>query len=308
MFNDCLIALLPLYIMAFYYYGWRPVVMALFSVATCVVTDIICVKVSGKKLNKYDNSAFVTGLILPLLLPATVPYMMVFSGAVFAMLVMKHPFGGLGNNPFNPAAGAFAFLAVCWPNLVFSYTVPLEQLPVFGDISAKLMDSPAFTMQLGGIPNINPIDMLLGNYPGPMGATNILVICACFLFLIFRRTIRWEIPLTFVATCALFAFLYPRIMGGHLQSVYYELSSGTLLFAGVFMLTDPVTSPTTRSGRLAFGFLAGMVTMLFRMFGGYEEGVCFAILLMNALSPMLDRYLPLLSRRKRGGVQHEYEV
>ena len=151
------------------------------------------------------------------------------------------------------------------------------------------------------------VDMFLGNFPGPMGATNILVICACFLFLIFRRTIRWEIPITFIASCTIFAFCFPRIMCTNLQSVYYELSCGTLLFAGVFMLTDPVTSPTTRFGRLAFGFLAGIVTMLFRYFGGYEEGVCFAILVMNALSPILDRYLPLLYRRK-GGVAHEYQV
>lgn len=294
--GDAVIALLPLYLMAFYFYGQRALMLGVVSVLTCTVADLICVLLRGKQLNLRDFSPVVTGMMLPLLLPASVPYHIVIIGGLFAILFVKQPFGGVGQNLFNPAAGAFALMAISWPEQVFMYPEPLQKLELFGQVTAKLVEGPAHSLKLGGVPVINTLDMMTGNFPGPMGATNILVLMTCLIYLIFRRTVSWQIPVTFLATTAVIAFNFPRIPTTGETSMALELLSGSLMFGAIFMLTDPVTSPKRGLGKYLYGIIAAAVTMLFRHFGGYEQTVMFAILLMNAFAPTIDRVSEIILR------------
>ena len=179
-------------------------------------------------------------------MPATIDYWIVSVAACFAIIVAKHPFGGVGHNVFNPAAVGFSFVAICFGNKLFTYPIPLEHIQVFGKVESIVGTSPAFTLGLGGIPKYDLLDILQGNFPGPMGATNILVILTCLLFLVSRNTVRWVTPVCFFVTTAVVSFLFPRIGGVidssvsiRLYSVWYEMTSGMILFGGVFMLGTP---------------------------------------------------------------------
>lgn len=290
--TDMIITLLPLLFMAVYYNGFRALSLAATGVVFSVIVDYICVRLSGRKRHKkHDWSAVVTAMIYVLLLPATAPYWLVFAGILIALLVAKHPFGGAGRNIFNPAAVAYAFAAICWPMRTLTYPAHHNWLPIFGDVFTSATErAPAYLLQLGGRPTIEPVDAILGNFTGPMGATSILVIAACGLYLIVRKTVPWEIPVATLAASSVFAALFPRVAAGHLASVMLETLAGVLLFGTVFMASDPATSPETRKGRVVYGVLLGLFTMLVRYFGKVEIGFVYALLLMNALAPACDVY------------------
>lgn len=302
MMDDVLIVLIALYLMAFYYYGPRALLLGLHAAGVSIVCDLVCKLLLRQKLSLRDHSSLVTALLLPLLLPASVDYAVVAVAVAFALVVVKYPFGGVGHNLFNPAAGGFAFVAICFPKAVFSYPVPLEALNAFGSFTGRLVTSASYTLKAGGVPTGGDfLSMLLGNTPGPMGATNVLVVCACLLYLVVRGSVHWQMPLCFLGTCALWAGLFPRapIPGG--ASVIYELFSGCLIMGAVFMLTDPVTSPKRASACVVYAMFAGVITMLFRRFGGFEESFAFSLLLCNALAPIFDYLDELFYRAVRRG-------
>lgn len=299
---DVVIALLPLYFMAAYFYGMRAVALGAVSAASAVAADMLCVLVSGRLPNLRDLSALVTGLLLPLMLPASIPYYVVITAAVFAIAVVKHPFGGVGQNIFNPAAGGFAFISVCWPSLVFSYPQPMFPLPITGELTARLAESPAHALMLGAVPTIDTLDLVLGRFAGPMGVTNILVLGTCFIYLLFRKVISWQAPVAFLAAAAATAYFSPRIPASRWESVVFELLSGTLVFAGVFLLGDPVTSPKRGLSRFLYGALAGGATMLFRYCGGFEQAAAFALLLVNSFTLLIDHEAERLFRIVRRGI------
>lgn len=327
---DALLAMLFLYGMAYFYYGPRVLMLGIASVVAAVVCDIIGLLLARHRVNPRDLSAVVTGMLIPLFLPAAIDYHIVIAAAAFGILVAKHPFGGVGHNVFNPAAAGFSFAAICFPDKVFAFTSPSVYLPVSGPIETPFLSSPAFTLSLGGVPNHELVDMLLGSFPGPMGATNILVLIACLLYLLFRGTVRWQTPVFFFIAVALFAFAFPRggeeltadfltraeisahefiFQGEQIALDFtaratmtaYELMSGCLLLGGIFLLGDPVTTPKRDWSKMAFGLVAGIVAMLFRRYGGFEEALPFAILLMNASVwgfDMLGEYLAHLLRTR----------
>lgn len=287
---DVMLAMLFLYGIAFYYYGMRALTLGLVSILTAVICDLLCTLLAKRSVNPRDLSSLVTGMLLPLFMPASVSYPVVITAAIFAIAVAKHPFGGLGQNIFNPAAAGFCFVAMAFADQLFLYPLPFSELAVWGPITSDLVNSPAFTLSLGGIPQYDLAEMLLGNFPGPMGATNIVVILACLLYLILRNTIRWQIPVFFFLTVAVFSLLFPR--GGayldltlitRMRLTAYELMSGFLLLGGTFMLGDPVTTPKRDWAKLFFAVLAGMIVMLFRKFGAFEDTLPFAVLLLNSL-------------------------
>lgn len=314
---DALLTMSFVYIMCFYYYGGRALMLAAVSVTASVLADVIFTLLFGRKPHPRDFSAVVTGLMLPLLMPASIPYHIVVTAAVFGILVAKQIFGGVGHNVFNPVAAGFCFAVISFPEgvgqKVFSFPQPLalDKLPLFGKAVSSTGVSAAFTVSLGGVPKVDAIEMLLGNMPGPMGATNILVVCACLLYLVLRNTVRWKLPATFFATVMLFAYLFPRqdtafalTHMDRMRSVMLELMSGSLLFGGAFLLGDPVTTPKRDWSKVAFAFTAGIVVMLFRRFGRFEEPFCFALLLMNATVwgfDMLGERVASMIRRRRFG-------
>lgn len=306
---DAILAMLFLYGMAYFYYGPRVLVLGAAGLLTALACDILGVLFARRKLNTRDFSPIVTGMLLPLFFPAAIDYHVVVAGAVFAILVAKHPFGGVGHNVFNPAAAGFSFAAICFPDKVFAYTAPSVYLPLAGPIETPFVNSPAFTLSLGGVPRLELVDMLLGSFPGPMGATNILVLIACLLYLLFRRTVRWQTPVFFLLSVAFVSFAFPRggeglttLSGAEIAAhelifqgeqvaldftaratmTAYEMMSGCLLLGAIFLLGDPVTTPKRDWSKIAFGIVSGVMAMLFRRYGGFEEAVPFAVLLMNA--------------------------
>lgn len=298
--EDVIIVLFAVYFMAVYYYGARAAVLGLFAAGVAFLCDVVCKLLLRQHITLREHSSLVTALMIPLLLPASIPYSVVAAAVVFALVVMKYPFGGVGGNLFNPAAGGFAFAVICFPRDVFAYPTPLERLDIFGPYTGRSVASAAYTLKAGGIPSVGDfVEMLLGNVPGPMGAANILVVCACLLYLVIRGTARWQGPVFFLATCAGLAWLFPRASMPGNESVMYELFSGILIFGAVFMLTEPVTSPKRSTGTVLYAVLTGVMTMLFRRFGGFEEGFPFALLLCNAFVPLFDHADELLHRRIR---------
>ena len=295
--GDMIISLLPLYFIAFCYYGARVLVLMALSLVVCFVADTAGDLLSGRRYNFRDFSPFVTGLIIPLLMPVTASLRMVVVAGLAAILIAKQPFGGTGDNFFNPAAVGIAFATACWPTEMFLYPNPFDNIPLWNVSTVATSAGGAFSLKLGGIPSVSLQDMFLGVIQGPMGTTSVLVILACFLYLAFRRTIRPQLTLSFLASAALFAFLFPRTNAAPLEGVLYEMMSGTMVFAAVFMITDPVTSPKRPLACVAYGLAAGIVTMCFRHMGGFEQAGPFAILLMNALAPLFDEGVWRLERR-----------
>lgn len=286
---DVLFCLLALYVMAYFYHGPRALLLGVISTATAYIADIMCSGFRRRPLNVRDLSALVTGMILPLLMPASIPIYVVVTASLFAIFIAKHPFGGAGYNVFNPAAAGFSFVAICFPELMFTYPAPRTPLSIFPVDEIVKSTSPAFTLSVGGVPKLEMVDMLLGNFTGPMGATNILVLVACLLYLLFRGTVRWEIPFVFLLTTAVFSLVSPLEGAGafpefalRVQMMHYELMSGFLLFGCIFLLGDPVTTPKRSWSKIAFAFISGIIVMLFRRHGNLEEGFSYAILLMNA--------------------------
>ena len=309
---DAVIAMLPLYAMATYYYGKRALALGLFSVLTTIAFDMLCMIAKRNVPNIRDLSPVVTGMLLPLLMPASIRFEVVAVAALFGIVVAKHPFGGVGENIFNPAVAGAAFAAVCWPKAMFLYPVPFDRLPVMVDSAAqKLINSPAYTLSLGGAPNTDFLDMLLGNFAGPMGATNILVLCTCFLFLAVRKTVSVWMTGAFLAGAALVAAVVPRAMLTPFYSVSYELMTGLTLIGAIFLINDPVTSPKRKLPKILYGFLAGVVSMTFRHLGEYEDSLLFAILVMNASVWIIDlwgEHLAHALRRKNIELKTNSEI
>ena len=287
MMTDVIIALLPIYLIAFFYHGARSLVLGIFGVLFCGLLSVLGAILLREK-PAADLTPIITGLIIPLLLPADIPYYVLFSACAVAIFVVKIPFGGTGYNLFNPAAVGFAAIAICWPELVFRYPATMQKIEVFGESTVKIAQSPAYSLSLGAIPDQNILDMLLGSAPGPMGATNILVVVACGIFLIIKKAINWIEPVSFILPYSVLCLLFPRIGASPLEALCYELFSGALIFGAFFMLTEPVTSPKRDFGKLMAGVSSAIVVFLFRYFGKFEMGFASALILMNVFSPIFD--------------------
>lgn len=290
MMRNMLLALLALLILPTVHYGFRPLILAGASVLTAVLCRVLFCLIRRQNISLSEQSVLVTGLMVPMLLPLNAPLWLPCTATAFAVLVAREPFGAFGHNPFNPAAAGIAFAALCWPESVFSYFDPAQPafFPLIGSGSFHTASSPAAVLKSGLKPDILPLDMLWGGFAGPLGGTAILVIGACGIFLFITRTAKWETAACFLTAAALVAALFPRIQCSPLTSVKYELLSGSLFFGAVFMATDPVTSPRTFSGRCFYGAFAGAMTMVFRWFGAFEQGECFALLIAGAAAPLMD--------------------
>ena len=286
--TDVIIALIPLYVMSFFYYGARAIALGLCGAISCMVFSLAGTLISKESLNPRDLTPVITGLIIPLLMPADIPYHVVLAACAVAILVVKFPFGGTGNNLFNPAAVGFASVALCWPDLVFKYPAVLSGLSVFGENAEKAATSPAHSLAIGAVPEYDVLDLLLGSVPGPMGATNILVIIACGVFLIVRKAVNWRTPVFFLLTYGALSALFPRIVGSGFDALCYELFSGMIVFGAFFMLSEPVTSPKRDFGKLLYSMAAGIIVFLFGHFGGFEDGFVYALIIMNVFTPVFD--------------------
>lgn len=267
------IALLPAAVAGVYFFGADALFIILFSVFSAVLTEGIIQKFLKKPLTILDGSAVITGMLLGLILPPTVPIWIPISGAVFAVAIGKHVFGGLGFNIFNPALAGRAFLVASWPLLMTKWISP-------DGITGA---TPLGILKLEGIKAAGYSQLFLGNISGCIGETSALALLIGALFLFYRKIISWRIPLTYIGTVFLFSLIFGK------DPVFHVLAGG-LFIGAFFMATDYVTSPITKNGKLIFGFGCGILTVIIRLYSGLPEGVMYSILLMNALTPLIERY------------------
>ncbi|MEG0664544.1 MAG: RnfABCDGE type electron transport complex subunit D, partial [Clostridia bacterium] len=255
-----LIALLSIYFLNVFYYGFITIINATVACALCFIIDNICYKIQKKSRQKGDISSLITGLIFVLLLPANIPLYILIIGCFVAICVAKAPFGGFGKNIFNPAAVAFCFVAISFKSQVLMYPDTFSQGGIGGIESAKMVQGISATLTINSSPNIGMFDVVLGRFAGPLAVTSVILLLACGLFLIITKTINWKIPFITILTCSAFAFIFPRASVSQFQSVFYELTSGLIVFGSIFMATDPVLVPKKSTSQILYAFVLGITT------------------------------------------------
>lgn len=286
------IALLPGVAVSFWYFGLEAVRAMLISVVACLGFEAASLRLLKTPGSLKDGSALVTGILLGMNLPPTAPWWMIVVGALVAMVVAKHLFGGLGTNIFNPALVARVFLLVSWPVQMTTWMKPGQMGIVAADeLAAVTGATPLGLLKEGRLAEMaaSSSDLFFGNVGGSIGEISAIALLLGGIILLVKRVITWEIPVVFIATTFVVTGLAYWIGGPekYLSPVFHVLSGGLILGA-FFMATDMVTSPITFWGRVVFAFGCGLLTALIRLFGGYPEGVSFAILLMNASTPLID--------------------
>ena len=282
---DVLIALLPTSIAGCILFGWRALLVLAVCVASSVLSEYVFNIVTKKEQTIGDLSAVVTGLLLGLNLHAKAPIWQCVIGSVFAIIVVKCLFGGLGANFANPAITGRIFLLICFAGTIGGGANVLSDVKEGAELVTSA--TPLGTLNQGsveGLPSL--LDMFLGRNGGAIGEVSAIALLIGFVYLVVRRVIHVETPLVFIGTVFLGALI---ITGSPLVALYHVLAGGVLLGA-IFMATDYVTTPITRSGKMIFCVGAGIITVLIRFYGSYPEGVSFSILLMNILSPYIEKW------------------
>ena len=276
-----IIALLPTSLFGIYNFGYKALVLILVTIASCVASEWVFNKIVHKKQTIDDLSAVVTGLLLALSLPATLPWWEAVIGGVFAIVVVKCLFGGLGQNFMNPALGARCCLLIAFAAAMSTFGITKHGIEVYSSVT------PLAAMRNGEA--VNTMDMLIGRTAGTIGETSAIAILIGAIFLILMGVINLRIPASYIITFAVFMLLF----GGHGFDGSYltaQLCGGGLMLGAFFMATDYVTSPITPMGQIIFGICCGILTGLFRCFGANAEGVSFAIILSNILVPLIEKH------------------
>ena len=288
--RDVLIALMPALIGSVFFFGPRAIIVTLVSMAACVFFEWGWCKLMKKDCKVYDYSACVTGMLLAFVCPPTIEYWMIILGAAFAILLVKMLFGGIGRNIVNPALAGRAFM-FSWPVAMSTWQkVGISNAAgIFsGTADAVTAATPLAAMHQGQMPEASILDMFLGNIGGCIGETSALLLLIGFVYLLYKKVITARIPLFYMGTVAILAFLFP--MGNdRIQWMLAQLFGGGLMLGAIFMATDYVTSPLTKRGQEIYAIGCGLLTILIRYFGGYNEGVSYAILVMNCCVVLLDR-------------------
>ncbi len=279
---DVLIALCPATAASIYFFGYKAALIIAVSTAAAVLSEFVWQKLAHKPLRIDDLSAAVTGVLLGLNLPANVPLWIPLIGSVFAIIVVKQLFGGVGHNFLNPALAARAVLLTSWPSHMTKAFLPLRTL--FDSAAKTGVDTIAEATPLLAASKTQVTDLLFGNVPGAIGETCKIAILIGLVYLLVRRVISWEIPVIMVGTVALCSW---ALGADPLKAVL----SGGLLLGACFMATDYVTTPMLKLGQVIYAIGCGLMVTLIRQYGNYPEGVTYAILLMNIVTPLLDRGL-----------------
>ncbi len=287
------LALFPATFMSVYFFGLRAVYVLSLSILSAVFFEWAFQRLTNRTVTTSDGSAFLTGLLLGLNLPSGVPFYLPIMGSFVAIVITKHLFGGLGYNIFNPALIGRAFLLLTWPRIMTTW---LE--PAGFTVDAKTTATPLMILKEEGIDKLLEvfgdktdlyIHLFTGQRAGSLGETSVIAILLGGLFLLWRGYITWHIPLSFLGSAALLAWIFGGKGALFSGDPLIHLMSGGIMLGAFFMATDYVTSPMVRTAQIIFGIGCGFLTMLIRLKGGYPEGVMFAILIMNCFAPLLDR-------------------
>ena len=287
--RDVLIALAPALIGSVYFFGFRALLVTLVSAAACVFFEWGYCKLTKTHCKIYDLSAVVTGVLLAFVCPVTIPYWCIIIGDFFAIIVVKALFGGIGRNIVNPALAGRAFM-FSYPALMTRWVKPgfANAAGLFNTVDAVTGATPLAQMSQSQLPEATISELFLGNIGGCIGETSVLLLLLGLAYLLARNVINLRIPLSFIGTVAVLTFLFPQ-GNGNFQWMLAQLFSGGLFLGAIFMATDYVTSPITKLGQIVFGIGCGVLTVVIRYFGGYPEGVSYAILIMNCCVVLLDR-------------------
>lgn len=292
--KQVVIALLPATLAALFFFRLSALNVIFFCVTGSVGAEFVCQKISKQESTIGDFSAVVTGLLLAFNVPASLPWWMCLLGAAFAIIVVKMVFGGIGNNFVNPALAARAFLLASFPVAMTLWTRTGVNWVSSGNIDAYTTATPLSFLKAGsnGVSyladsGISISNMLIGNIGGCIGETSAVLIILGGLYLMYKGIINYVIPTFYICTVAILMF----ILGGfNFTFVIYELLAGGLMLGAFFMLTDYTTSPMTKKGQIIYAVLAGLITTVIRLYGGYPEGVSYSILLVNIMTPLIDKY------------------
>ncbi|EGV27777.1 Electron transport complex protein rnfD [Thiorhodococcus drewsii AZ1] len=328
-----MLALLPATLFGIVQFGWPALYLFVATILAAILAEAVSLGVAGKPVRPYlmDGSAILTGWLLAMTLPPWAPWWIGAVGSLLAIVVAKQVFGGIGQNLFNPAMVARVALLITFPLEMTSFTVPT---PLFSAHAPGLLESLAITFggqgfdafsgatvlghvrtELGqghGLSTIlpevfGPFSGAIGTVAGSMGETSGLLLLGGGIFLIYKRIISWHIPVTMLATIAILATGMHLVDPEHYAGPYYHLVSGATLLGAFFIATDLVTSPVTRRGQIIFAAGCGLLIYVIRTWAGYPEGVAFAVLLMNACTPLIDHYVkPRVYGRDRRGQPIEY--
>ncbi len=286
------LALLPAAAAGVYYFGWQALMIILVSVAAALTTEVVINKLRGKKQSLSDGSAFLSGLLLGMSLPPVVPLWIPALGSIFALAIVKHAFGGLGRNIFNPALAGRAFLSISWPLYMTTWKTFVAIDGVTGATPLAVVREHGMEEILAAFGGRLPLyqSLFWGRVGGSLGETSAFLLLLGGIYLLRKRIITWHIPLSFLGTVALFSWVFAG-EGLFSGEPLFHLLAGGLVLGAFFMATDYVTSPLNGRGKLIFGIGAGIITCLIRFWGGPPEGVTYAILLMNAVAPLIDRHI-----------------
>ncbi len=291
--RDVVIALIPATIYGVYVFGMNAFMVCAAAIIACMAVEALMQKMRNKPITLYDWSAVITGLLLAMNLPANAPLWMPIVGAIFAIAIAKHAFGGLGHNFINPALAARAFLMSGWMGRMTSYPVPFKfdevsQATPLNVIKAGMDSGLSASEVVSGLSeNVSLADMFFGNIGGVIGETSALLLILGGLYLLFRRVITYRIPAFYIGTVALLSFF---LYGFDLQMVLYLLLGGGLMLGAFFMATDYASSPINPKGQIIYAIGCGLLTVIIRRYGGYPEGVSYSILLMNVAAPLIEKY------------------
>lgn len=292
--KQVIIALLPATLAGIYFFRLSAINVMFWCILGAVGFEWIYQKISKKESTIGDYSAVVTGLLLAFNVPAALPWWMCLAGSAFAIIIVKMVFGGIGNNFINPALGARAFLLASFPVAMTTWTKTGVNWISSGNLDAVTTATPLAALKAGtgGISALNSsgvslFDMFIGNIGGCIGETSAILLILGGLYLMYKGIINYVIPVFYIGTVAILMF----ILGGfNFEFVMYQMVAGGLMLGAFFMLTDYTTSPMTKKGQIIYAIVAGVITTVIRLYGGYPEGVSYSILLVNVMTPLIDKY------------------
>jgi electron transport complex protein RnfD len=307
--SDVVVALIPAVVLAPWFFGVRAALVIVTGVLAAELAEMVFKTMLGKKPTPIDGSATVTGLLLAMLLPATMPWYYVAFGAVVAMGIGKWAFGGLGQNPFNPALVGYFFLKVSFPA---RFAEPVANVLASRTTDAVTQATPLALYQglrlgtgkMADIAALSKAQLFWGAKAGALGEVSAAALLLGGLYLLYRRVISWHAPVGFIGTVLALTGILWLVDASKFADPTFHLLAGGLMLGAWFMATDPSSTPITRKGRLAFGIGCGVMTTVIRSFGGFPEGVGFSILLMNAFSPAIDLWL-VTPAVKQGRVERQ---
>lgn len=281
---DVLIALIPAFVGSLYFFGMNALITVMTSIAFSVLFEYVWNKITKKENTTRDFSAMVTGALLAFSLPPEIPLYMVIIGDAFAIIIVKCFYGGIGQNFVNPALAARAFLMACWPVEMTSYTIPNDPFSLFSNTADAISSAtPLNVIKYGG--DVTSLtNLFFGNTMGCIGEVSALLILIGAIYLLSKKIIDLVIPATYIITVGIFGVVFSDF------GFLFHILSGGVMLVGFFMATDYATSPVSKKGQFIYALGAGIITGVIRIFGGYPEGVTYAVLIMNIVTPLLDKH------------------